>query len=121
MRVLLVEDEPLWQNAIRQLVAMQPGWQVVAVAVHYAEAIKYYDELSPDVVLLDWNIIGPKDGHAVGEALLEKGHPVAYMAMISGADPAMLPDVPYAKVPKNRMATDLPPVLSAMADSAAAL
>ncbi len=114
MRVLLVEDEPLWQNAIRQLVAMQPGWQVVAVAVHYNEAINYYDELSPDVVLLDWNIIGPKDGSDVGQALLEKGHSADRMAMISGADLAMLPDVPYVKVPKSRMADELPRVLVAM-------
>lgn len=114
MRVLLVEDEPLWQNAIRQLVAMQPGWQVVAVAVHFTEALHYYDELAPDVVLLDWNIIGDKDGAAVGEALLAKGHKATHMAMISGADPAMLPDTPYVKVSKSRMGSDLTPVLLAM-------
>jgi DNA-binding NarL/FixJ family response regulator len=112
VRVLLVEDEPLWQNAIRQLVAMQPGWQVVAVAVHYAEAVKYYDECNPDVVLLDWNLIGPKDGADVGNTLLAKGHPAENIVMISGADPAMLPDAPYVKVPKNRMAKDLSPVLA---------
>lgn len=120
MRVLLVEDEPLWQNAVRQLVGMQPGWQVVAVACHYQEAINYYDELQPDVVLLDWNIIGDKDGAEVGQVLMdEKGHSPQLMAMVSGADASMLPDTPYAKISKSRMASDLIPALKEMAASLA--
>lgn len=116
MRVLLVEDEPLWQNAVRQLVGMQPGWQVVAVACHYQEAMNYYDELLPDVVLLDWNIIGDKDGADVGTALIEeKGHQPELMAMVSGADTSMLPDTLYIKISKSRMASDLIPALEGMA------
>lgn len=118
MRVLLVEDEPLWQHAVGQLVATLPGWQLVGVAVHHAEAMKHYTELKPDVVLLDWNIIGEKDGADVGRDLLALGHSTGRMVMVSGADPAMLPETPYPKVPKSRMSIDLIPLLASMSKTA---
>lgn len=114
MRVLLVEDEPLWQKAVSQLVTTLPGWSVVATANSYEAAMVAYDTHNPDVVLLDWNIIGDKDGAAVGNAIMALGHSPSYMAMVSGADSIMLPETPYEKISKSKMATDLIPALNRM-------
>jgi DNA-binding response OmpR family regulator len=53
MRVLIVDDEPLARQRLRQLLAEIPGTEVVGECGDGTDAAKAIPEASPDVVLLD--------------------------------------------------------------------
>ena len=53
IRVLLVDDQPLFRRGVRMLVDSQPDLTVVVEAGDGAEAVVVADEHRPDVVLMD--------------------------------------------------------------------
>jgi two-component system nitrate/nitrite response regulator NarL len=53
VRVLLVDDQPLFRRAIATLVAEQPDFVVVGEAANGREAIEQARALAPDVVVMD--------------------------------------------------------------------
>ena len=86
IRILLVEDEPLWQ------VGVQACWSPIplptgGVADDYEDALKAFDEQHPDAVLLDWKIKGDRDGLDVGTRLLDEGIPPERIILISDPSP----------------------------------
>jgi DNA-binding NarL/FixJ family response regulator len=50
--VLIVDHQPFFRGAARQLLAALPGFAAVADASSGAEAVEVVDELRPDMVLL---------------------------------------------------------------------
>src|SRR5262245_51049935 len=53
VRVLLVDDHPLFVEAVKALLAGEPRVVVVGVARNGREAVELVPRLRPDVVLLD--------------------------------------------------------------------
>jgi two-component system nitrate/nitrite response regulator NarL len=53
IRVLLVDDQPLFRRALATLVGSQPGLSVVGEAQNGLEAIELAHSLAPDIVLMD--------------------------------------------------------------------
>jgi DNA-binding NarL/FixJ family response regulator len=53
IRVLAVDDHPLLREGIAALVGGQPDMELVGEAANGREAIQRYQELQPDVVLMD--------------------------------------------------------------------
>src|SRR3990172_7374709 len=53
IRVLLVDDQPLFRRAISTLIAGQPGFEVVGEAENGLEALELAHRVLPDLVLLD--------------------------------------------------------------------
>jgi two-component system LytT family response regulator len=53
LRCLIVDDERLARNSLRNLFREMPHAEVVGEAARLAEAVKAVDRLSPDVLLLD--------------------------------------------------------------------
>ncbi len=53
IRVLLVDDQPLFRRGVRMLIDSQPDLTVVGEAGDGAEAVVVADEQRPDVVLMD--------------------------------------------------------------------
>lgn len=53
IEVLVVDDDPAIRDTIRDVVEVEPGWQVVGEATDGREAIHLAQELQPDVVVLD--------------------------------------------------------------------
>jgi two-component system, chemotaxis family, chemotaxis protein CheY len=51
--VLVVDDDPAIRETIRDVVAVEPGWDVVGEAADGREAIHLAEELQPNVVVLD--------------------------------------------------------------------
>lgn len=57
-QVLIVDDHPLMRRGIRQLLALNSDFNVVAEAGDGESAIKLANRLEPDVILLDLNMKG---------------------------------------------------------------
>lgn len=58
IRVMVVDDHPLWRDAVERDLA-QAGFVVVAVAATGREALARFDATCPDVVLMDLQIPAP--------------------------------------------------------------
>ncbi len=53
LRILIVDDHPLFQEALRELIHRQPGWRVCGKATDAAEALRLVQETKPDLVIVD--------------------------------------------------------------------
>jgi DNA-binding NarL/FixJ family response regulator len=67
MRCLIVDDSLYFVAAARGLLEFQ-GFTIVGVASTGAEALRYFEELRPDVTLVDVDL-GGESGFAVAEQL----------------------------------------------------
>lgn len=73
MRCLIVDDSPSFIEAARRLLERQ-GVEVVGVASTSAEALRHYQELRPDVTLVDI-YLGAESGFELAERLHRAGGP----------------------------------------------
>ncbi|HTQ19060.1 response regulator transcription factor [Mycobacterium sp.] len=73
MRCLIVDDSPAFIEAARRLLERQ-GITVVGVASTSAEALQHYEELRPDVTLVDV-YLGAESGFELAEQLHRSGWP----------------------------------------------
>src|ERR1700759_478473 len=53
IRILCVEDHPLFREGIATVIACQPGMTVASMAATAKEAIEEYRNIRPDVTLMD--------------------------------------------------------------------
>ncbi len=79
--VLIVDDDPAIGQMLRVMLS-RGDYAVVGEAYNGTDAVRQFDELSPDVVLLDIMMSGPDDGLSTLEKILGK-HPQARMVMCS--------------------------------------
>lgn len=70
VRVMVVDDHPMWRDAVERDLA-GAGLDVVAVAANGREAVARFPAARPDVVLLDLQIPEP-DGVAVTAAIAQQ-------------------------------------------------
>jgi DNA-binding NarL/FixJ family response regulator len=117
IRVLLVEDEPLWQEAIDILLKPDSRFNLVGVAASYELAIETFQQVDPQLVLLDWKIQGLKDGLEAGQFFLEQGLASEKIILISSSPADAIPAHPFLHIPKNRLADDLLPLLAGVTTS----
>jgi DNA-binding NarL/FixJ family response regulator len=81
MRIMIVDDHEVVRLGLSNLLARQPGWEVVAEAGSMVEAIRLADEHEPEVVVMDIRL---SDGSGV-EACREivKAHPQTKVIMLT--------------------------------------
>ena len=84
LRILAVEDNPLLARALRPIV-QELGYELLPVAADADEAIRFFQEHKPDLVLLDVRLRGAKDGIEVGH-LLNAQRPVPLIFVTSFQD-----------------------------------
>jgi len=70
--VMLVDDHPLLRKGLRQLLAFEAEFEVVAEAGSGAEALATAPELDPDLIILDLNMQG-MDGLETLKRLRDEG------------------------------------------------
>jgi DNA-binding NarL/FixJ family response regulator len=58
LRLLLVDDQALFREALRTLLALQPDFQIVAEAANGEEAVALALRHAPDVILMDLRMPG---------------------------------------------------------------
>src|SRR5262245_1202599 len=81
VRIMVVDDHEVVRLGLNNLLARQPGWQVVAEAGTVAGAIQLANEHVPDVVVMDIRL---SDGSGI-EACREiiKAHPQVKVIMLT--------------------------------------
>src|SRR5260370_38079607 len=71
IRILIADDHPVVREGIMAILALQDDLNVVGQARDGEEACRLYDELSPDVLLLDLRM-PKKDGQEVVTELMSR-------------------------------------------------
>ncbi len=84
IRVLVVDDHPPMRIGLVGLISSQPGMDVVGEASDGEEAIEVYDDVRPDVVLMDLRMPGMGGVEAI--LAIRKKHPDARVIVLSTYD-----------------------------------
>lgn len=84
IRVLVVDDHPPMRIGLVGLIKSQPGMDAVAEASDGEEAIEVYDDVRPDVVLMDLRMPGMGGVEAI--MAIRKKHPDARVIVLSTYD-----------------------------------
>ncbi|HVE93940.1 MAG TPA: BTAD domain-containing putative transcriptional regulator [Acidimicrobiales bacterium] len=83
VRVLLVDDHPMWRAAVRNAVERDPSMRVVAEAEDGEAAVTAASEASPDVVLMDLHL--PRLTGAEATAQIVAASPTTRVLMLSAS------------------------------------
>ena len=89
--IMVVDDSPFASKQIKDIVE-ENGYKVIGYAKSGEEGIRLYDELHPDIVILD--IIMPGiDGLETAEILMKKNPKVKIMMLSSLCDSGTLEEI----------------------------
>src|SRR5438128_11920066 len=86
IRVVLVEDNDVFREAVELLLGLRPEMRVVASVADGADAAGVVAELSPDVVLMDYRLPG-LDGVQATRAVLDACPETAVVCLTASANP----------------------------------
>ena len=105
LRILIVEDEPLFAQTLKQLVELNPLYQVTAIAGDSAAALAAVAERVPDLALVDLQLANGTTGFPVAVRLQELGVPCLFT---TGKAPSFpMPDLALGCLVKPFSADDL--------------
>lgn len=119
VRVLLVDDHPVFRCGLKTLIAAQPDLCVIGEAADGLEAIALIDRTEPDVVLMDVSM--PKLGGAQATERLHVTHPDVKVLAVSAHEDAgyvqlLLESGASGYILKRAAADDLVQAIRAVAD-----
>ena len=80
IRVLIVDDRPIFRAGARGMLSEYKHINVVGEAVNGREAVRMARSLKPDVILMDISM-PEMDGISATEAILQDSHEVAILAL----------------------------------------
>lgn len=89
IRVLIVDDHPIFRSGLRLMIEADSLLKVVAEAGDGESALAYIRELQPDVAVLDMDM-PPPDGLAVARQVRAEGLPVEAIFLTMHNDEALL-------------------------------
>jgi len=120
IRILLVDDNPMFLGVARDFLQLQTNLSVVGTTRSGEEALNLAKELKPDIVLLDLNMPGLSGLEAIPRLreILPEIKVIALTMMDQAAyQPAALAAGADGFVPKASMCNDLmPAILDAISD-----
>lgn len=96
-RVVVVDDHPIFAEALRERLSAEPDINVVATAADGRSALTAVATLQPDVVTLDIHL-GDEDGVAVGAQLLDVAPRLLLIAVTCVDDPRVAVEAVWAGV-----------------------
>jgi DNA-binding NarL/FixJ family response regulator len=110
VRVLIVDDEPLFVEMIEAMLSAEPGIEVVETAADGRAAVGRVQELAPDVTVMDVSM--PVMDGIEATLKIRQANPDACVLILTGG--ASLADIDRARtagaaayVTKDRISTDL--------------
>ncbi|MFZ5813925.1 MAG: response regulator [Bacillota bacterium] len=89
IRLMLVEDQTVVREGLKQLIESEPGFKVVAEAGTVAEAVQAARRSRPDVVLLDLKL-ADGSGLEAARQMLQGGEPPAVLILSTYTDAALI-------------------------------
>lgn len=114
LKVLVVEDEPLFAETLRHLIELNPRYIVTGMADDFASAIEAADLRRPDLALVDLQLANGTTGFSVAAKLVEIGVPCLFT---SGKAPDFpIPDLALGCLVKPFSEDDLVRALKAAED-----
>jgi len=81
IRVLLVDDDPLVVSSLKIIIEADADFKVSATGSHGLDAIRLYEELTPDIILMDIRM-PVLSGLEAGEEILRR-HPGARLLLLT--------------------------------------
>ena len=84
IRILIVDDHPVVRHGLRNLLELQPGWEVIDEAADGMDALEKADRLNPDVILLDVSM--PKMNGLEACRLIRKAVPASEILIVTQHD-----------------------------------
>lgn len=88
MRIGIVEDELLVAESMSEMLR-ELGYEVSRPAISYSRAIKMMEEFKPDLVLMDIQLAGKKDGIELAETV-RTSHNLPIIFVTANSDRAMI-------------------------------
>lgn len=89
IRILLVEDNDVFRQALELLLGLQAGLEVVGAVAEGTAVVAACDELRPDVVVMDFRLPG-MDGVEATTAVLAAFPEIAVVCLTASASPREL-------------------------------
>ncbi|MBA3788706.1 MAG: response regulator transcription factor [Actinobacteria bacterium] len=89
IRILLVEDNDVFRNALELLLGLEVGLEVVGAVTDGTAVVAACEALDPDVVVMDFRLPG-MDGVEATAALRAKRPEVAVVCLTASASPREL-------------------------------
>jgi DNA-binding NarL/FixJ family response regulator len=86
IRVVLVEDNDVFREALELLLGLRPDMEVVASVPDGTDAARVVAEVRPDVVLMDYRLPG-LDGVQATRAVLDAFPDTAVVCLTASANP----------------------------------
>jgi len=83
-QVLLVDDHPHGREGMRDILSLDPVFQVVGEAVSGEEAVLMAEQLAPDLILMDINM--PGIGGLEATQRIKEKHPQVKIVMVTVSD-----------------------------------
>lgn len=84
IRIMLVDDQAMFREGLRTLLATQPDFEVVGEAADGAEALRLCPDVQPDVVLMDLRM--PHLGGVAATRRLHAAHPDVRVLVLTTFD-----------------------------------
>ena len=88
VRVMIVEDQPTYQELVQIVLSLDPQFDVVGVASGGQEALDSFDEVRPDLVLIDFLMPG-LDGLETARRMKDR-RPEVKIAMVTAHEEEVL-------------------------------
>ncbi|MEA3003043.1 MAG: two-component system, response regulator PdtaR [Sphingomonadales bacterium] len=105
MKILIVEDEALLAGTLKQLVELNPLYEVTAIAQDLAEAMAAVEANAPELALVDLQLANGSSGFSVAARLHERG--IACLFTTGNAPGFPLPDLALGCLTKPFETDDL--------------
>ncbi len=121
LRMLVVDDDERMRRGLKELLELQPGWQVVGEAANGREAFEKAAQLNPDVVTLDISM--PELDGISAALLIRQAAPKTEMLVLSQHDVPEMVSRAFdagirAYVVKSHAGRDLVPAVQALCQHA---
>ena len=94
IRIVVVEDQPLWQELLLTAIAEDARLEVVGVASDGDTAVKLAREKQPDAILMDIEILGEMNGIEAGLLIKEERPETAIVILSSHMERGYITSLP---------------------------